>query len=376
MKRIIIALLMLGLASCGSKSDNEAKKAELNNLKTELNTIQNRITALEKELENSQDASTVQAYKSLVSVKELRSEPFNHFIEISGSIEAVNAAFISPEMSGQIKNIYVKEGEHVSEGKLLAKLNTSMMEKSMDEVNTGLKLATTIFNKQKNLWDQNIGSEIDYLTAKNTKEALEDKLETIKAQLDLAFIKAPFDGIIDNVIQKEGELATPGMQMIELVSLTKLNINAEIAESYLPFIHKGDKVELSFPSFPELDMIVPIHRIGNIINPKNRTVSIQLQINNKNEMLKPNGLAVIRINDFSTDAALVVPSIVIKQDMKGSFLYVAEEVNAQLIAKKRYVKTGVSFKDQTMVVEGLSAGEKVIIEGYNQISDGSEIKTN
>ncbi|PKP35177.1 MAG: hypothetical protein CVU00_03460 [Bacteroidetes bacterium HGW-Bacteroidetes-17] len=376
MKKLIIAVLMLGLASCGSKSDSEAKKAELASLKTELNTIQNRIEALEKELENAQDAKSIQSYKSLVTIKELKPESFNHFIEINGNVEAVNAAFISPEMSGQIKNIYVKEGEYVNEGKLLAKLNTSMIEKSMDEINTGLKLATTIFTKQKNLWDQNIGSEIDYLTAKNTKEALEDKLETIKAQLDLAFIKAPFDGIIDNVIQKEGELATPGMQMMELVSLAKLNINADMAESYLPSVHKGDKVELSFPSFPELDMVVPIHRIGNIINPNNRTVSIQLQINNKNGMLKPNGLALIRINDFSSDATLVVPSIIIKQDIKGSFLYVAEQANSLLISKKRYVKTGASFMDQTMIVEGLSVGEKVIIEGYNLISDGSEIKIN
>lgn len=376
MKKLIIAVLMLGLAGCGPKSDNEAKKAELASLKTELNTIQNRIELLEKELENSQDSKSIQSYKSLVTIKELKPEPFNHYIEINGNVEAVNAAFISPEMSGQIKNIYVKEGEHVNEGKLLAKLNTSMIEKSMDEINTGLKLATTIFTKQKNLWDQNIGSEIDYLTAKNTKEALEDKLETVKAQLDLAFIKAPFDGIIDNVIQKEGELATPGMQMMELVSLAKLNINADMAESYLPFVHKGDKVELSFPSFPELDMEVPIHRIGNIINPNNRTVSIQLQINNKNGMLKPNGLALIRINDFSSDATLVVPSIIIKQDIKGSFLYVAEQANSLLVSKKKYVKTGVSFKDQTMIVEGLSVGEKVIIEGYNLISDGSEIKIN
>jgi membrane fusion protein (multidrug efflux system) len=150
--------------------------------------------------------------------------------------------------------------------------------------------------------------------------------------------------------------------------------NADIAENYLPVIHKGDKVELNFPTFPELSMNVSIYRIGNIIHPQNRTVNIQLQINNQNEMLKPNGLAIIQINDFSSEEAFVVPSIIIKQDMKGSFLYVVNQVNNQLVSQKRYVNPGISFKDQTMIVEGLKLGDKVVVEGYNQISDGSEIE--
>ncbi len=372
MRKIIIIALVLFMASCGS-SNTESRKAELANLKSELNTLQNKITSLEKELASDPNNKVNQAYKTPVSIKEVSYGNFNHFIEVSGNIEAVNAAYISPEMGGQIKKNYVKEGDRVNKGQMLAKLNSSTIDKNIDELNTGLEYASIIFDKQKKLWDQKIGSEIDYLTAKNTKEGLEDKLETLKAQLELLIIKAPFDGIIDDIIQKKGELAAPGSQMMQLVNLNKLYINADVAENYLPVIRKGDKVELNFPSFPELAMTTKIHRVGNVIHPQNRTINMQLLINNKNEKLKPNGLAIIQINDYSTDKALIVPSIVIKQDMKGSFLYVAKQANKKWLAQKRYVKSGVSYKDESMIIEGLSTGEKVIIEGYNQISDGSNI---
>jgi len=374
MKKIIIIALVLFMASCGSSSDNESKKAELTDLKTELNAIKDKISSLEKELANNPNNKVNQVYKTPVSIKEVNFEPFNHFIEVSGNIEAVNAAYISPEMGGQIKEIFVKEGDRVNKGQKLAKLNSSTIDKNINELNTALEYASIIFDKQKKLWDQKIGSEIDFLTAKNTKEGLEDKLETLKAQLELLIIKAPFDGIIDDIIQKEGELAAPGAQMMQLVNLKKLYVNADVAEIYLPVIRKGDKVELSFPSFPELAKIAKIHRVGNIIHPQNRTVNIQLKVNNKNEVLKPNGLALIEINDYSTDEALIVPSIVIKQDVKGSFLYVVKNQGKSILAEKKYVQSGVFYKDQSMIINGLSVGDKVIVEGFNQISDGSEIE--
>lgn len=372
MKKIIIIALVLFMASCGSSSDNESKKAELANLKTELSEIKDKISSLEKDFAN--DKNSKQLYKTPVRIKEVRFEKFDHFIEVSGTVEAVNAAFISPEMGGQIKEIYVNEGDRVSKGQLLARLNSSTIDKNIDELNTGLNYASIIFGKQKKLWDQKIGSEIDYLTAKNAKEGLEAKLESLKAQLELLVIKAPFDGIIDDIIQKVGELAVPGAQMMQLLNLNKLYINADVAETYLPFIHKGDKVELSFPTFPELAMNVSIHRIGNVIHPQNRTVNMQLKINNNKEQLKPNGLAIIQINDFSTDKALIVPSIVIKQDLKGSFLYILKKGGKSFVAEKKYVQAGIFYKDQSMIISGLNAGDKVIIEGYNQISDGSAIE--
>ncbi len=374
MKKITFVLLIAFLSSCAAKNSSDSKKEELRKFKTELIELQQKISDLENELADDPANEVNGSFEILVGVKEMAYEAFNHYFEISGSIEAAKSAFISPELNGQIKKIYVAEGQGVKKGDLLAKINTSILESNISGIETGLELATIVFEKQQQLWNKKIGSEIDFLTAKNAKEALEDQLVTLDAQLDQAFIKAPYEGIIDNIMQKEGDLASPGIQIMQLVNLDKIYINADVSESYLPVIHKGDTVDLSFPVFPDLTLTEQIHHISNIIHPQNRTVSLQLRIRNKNEILKPNGMAIIRINDFSSKEALVVPSIIIKQDMSGSFLYIVKQENKNWIAEKRYVKPGVSYQDQSMITEGVAVGESVIVEGYNQISDGSVIK--
>ncbi len=374
MKKISFFILVLFFISCTSTPSIEEKKEQLSELKKELNEVQNKISALEKEIEKESNGESNKAFKASVKVKNLQTEVFKHFITVSGTIEAENSAAISPETAGQIKKIYVKEGQRVKQGEILVRLNTSTLEKNIEEVKTGLSYAEIIYKKQKNLWDQKIGSEVDYLNAQNAKEGLEDKLKSLEAQLELAHIKAPFNGIIDDIIQKEGELASPGLPIMNLINLQKLFINADVAETYLPVLKKGDKVEVEFPTFPDMNMNIPISRVGSIIHPQNRSVSIQLQIKNPKETLKPNALAIIKINDFSNENALVVPSIIIKEDMKGSFLYVAQKANGKWIAQKRYVESEIAFKDQSMISKGLAVGENVITEGYNQISDGTEIK--
>ncbi|MBC35749.1 MAG: hypothetical protein CL663_06900 [Bacteroidetes bacterium] len=309
-----------------------------------------------------------------VSVQTLAAEKFDHYIELTGTIEAQNIAFISPEAPGQIKKIFVKEGDRVMKDQVLAELNTSVIKNQIKQAETQLELAEIVFKKQKNLWDQKIGSEIDYLTAKNNFESLESNIETLKSNLELLIIKAPFDGIIDDVILKEGELANPGAQLMQMVNLNKLYINADLAENYLAAVKKGDKVEVSFPSFPDMNMVKPIYRIGSIIHPMNRTVNVQLKVDNKKEILKPNGLAIIKINDFSEEAAIVVPSIIVKQDNRGSFLYVATKNGTDWTSKKRYVETGRTYMDKSMIINGLKAGEKVIVKGFTQITDGSTIQ--
>ncbi len=348
MKKLIFILFIAILSGCGSAGENETEKT----------SVQPKATA----------------YQIPVSVKTLSTEKFNHYIEISGIIEALNIAFISPETNGQIKEILVREGDRVVKDQPLVKLNTSILNNQIKEIEKALELANIVYTKQENLWNQKIGSEIAFLTAKNGKESLDRSLETLKSQLDLGLVKAPFDGIVDDIILKVGELAVPGSQLMRIVNLDNLYINADLAETYLSSVKKGDKVDLSFASYPNLSMNTPIHRIGNIIHPMNRTINIQLQIKNKNEQLKPNGLAIIKINDFSAENAIVVPSLILKQDSRGSFLYVAAKKNTNWIAQKRYVQIGISFEDQSMIESGLVEGEKVIIKGFTQTTDGSAIK--
>ncbi|MBU2651778.1 MAG: efflux RND transporter periplasmic adaptor subunit [Bacteroidetes bacterium] len=372
MKKLIFILVVAILASCQSGDQTEKIRGKIKEKKNQVSQINHEIALLEKELIELTGSDTTQ--NILVRTDTLKPREFKHFFEASGSVESINEAFISPEISGQIREIFVKEGDRVSKGQYLVKLNTSVTDNTIEEFKTSLELAETVFEKQKQLWEKQIGSEIQYLEAKNQKESLETRLKTLEAQLEMASIKSPIDGIVDEIFQKEGELAIPGVQIMQLVNLSELYINADIAENYLPVIRKGDTVSVSFPSYPDIQLKVPIHRIGNVINPTNRTFNIQLKISNIDSQLKPNILSIIKINDYSTEQAMLIPSILMKQDRKGSYIYKVTSGSDKLIAKKVYVEPGVSYQDQTEVNNGLNTGDIIITEGYNLVSDGSEIR--
>ncbi|MCK4406924.1 MAG: efflux RND transporter periplasmic adaptor subunit [Bacteroidales bacterium] len=373
MKKIIFLLLIIIFTACQSTDSPEAIKEKIQGYKNDISELNHKIDKLEEEL-NKYSNDNESKHKIPVSVLKLEYQKFNHFLEASGSVESINEAFISPEINGQIKKIYVTEGVRVKKGDLLVKINTSITENTINEVKTSLELATTVYEKQKQLWEKKIGSELQFLEAKNNKESLENKLNTLNAQLEMALIKSPIDGIVDEIFQKEGELGLPGIQLMQIINLDKLYINIDVSEAYLSNINKGDMVTLEFPAYPEIKIKVPIHRIGNVVKPENRTFTVQLKINNLEEKLKPNILSVIKINDFSTDSALVVPSIIIKQDFNGSYVYVAKNQSENMIAKKVYVKTGMSDGSNTMITEGLNPGQMVITKGYNLVKNGTEIK--
>jgi membrane fusion protein (multidrug efflux system) len=189
----------------------------------------------------------------------------------------------------------------------------------------------------------------------------------------MAMIKAPFSGVVESIMRKEGELAVPGVQVIQLVNLYNLNLYGDISERYLTSLKKGDRVVVNFPDLKDFSMQVPIYRIGNVIDDASRTFLIEMKINNRQKKLKPNMYTTILVNDFSTDAAFVVPSIAIKQDIKGYYLYIASDQDGDMKASKRYVETGLSYGDQTMISDGVSAGEEVIVKGFAQVSDGVDI---
>ncbi|NOZ46253.1 MAG: efflux RND transporter periplasmic adaptor subunit [Chlorobi bacterium] len=364
-----ISVFIITLFACNSQQGTDVIKKNIEKYKTERSELTHLIDSLELVLRNDTTLSK-QKFKVPVSLKTLKRSFFAHYFEANGSVEAIESAFISPEINGQIKSVLVEEGQKVKKGQILIRLKSDITQKGIEEVKTGLELATKIYEKQKELWDKKIGSELQYLQAKNNKQTLEGKLETLQAQLDMAVIRAPFDGIVDKIVKKEGELASPGLQLIQLVNLSQLNINADVSENYISKIHKGDKVKISFPSYPGLVMEANVHRIGNIINPSNRTFEIQVRINNEDNMLKPNMIAIIQVNDFKKDSALVVPSIIIKTDITGNFLFKAIKDNGRLISKKVYVETGMTYKEQTMITKGLQEGDKIITSGYNMVTNG------
>ncbi|RLD33894.1 MAG: efflux RND transporter periplasmic adaptor subunit, partial [Bacteroidetes bacterium] len=339
MKKILsIALIILIAASCGPAKEDGSVKEQIKTYKDEVSQLNIKIRELEQQLLESGEAA--EGYLTPVTVRELIEEPFTHYFQVSGNVDAVDKAYISPEINGQIKQVFVREGEYVKKGQLLAKLNTSITENTIEEVKTQLELAKTLYEKQKQLWEKNIGSEVQYLQAKNNKEAMENKLQTLKAQLDMAYIKSPIEGIVDVIDIEEGELAMPGIQLMQVVNLNKMKILAEVSEKYLPVIQKGDMVEVRFPTYPEIELNVAVLRTGNVINLGNRTFPVELRIDNIEEKFKPNILALLTFLDFNKEDALVIPSIIIKKDIRGEYVYITREHEEAQHAKKVYITTG------------------------------------
>ncbi|MCF8378548.1 MAG: efflux RND transporter periplasmic adaptor subunit [Bacteroidales bacterium] len=372
MKNLLVLLSILFLVSCSSENP-EAIKKQIISYKNKVDTYDKKINDLEAKLEND-SLPKEDITGTAVIVKDMQVGKFEHHIQVSGKVEAVEEAFVSPEMSGQIKEIHVVEGQRVKKGQLLISLNTDVIEKSMIEVQTSLSLLVKLYEKQKELWDQNIGTEVQYLQAKTNKESADARLATLYEQLEMARIRAAFDGIVENIMAKEGELAMPGGRLVQLVNLEKLKINANVSEIYLNSIHKGDMVNVSFSATPGYEMNLPISRTGSVIDNLSRTFLVELLMNNKNEKIKPNQLAILRMNDFSSNEAFVLPSIIIKQDIKGSYVYRVEDNPSGPIATKVYIQPGLSSEDMTMIDSGVKPGMKIIIEGYNLVKNGSPVK--
>lgn len=364
---IILASLLVACSNGGS--DPESIQNDIKKYKNEIIDLEAKI----KDLEAKLPENGVEINKLKVRVKEVNRKNFSKFFEATGQLEAKDEAYISPEVSGQITSINVKEGEIVAKGQLLAKLNTSLIEKNIEELKTQLNLAEIFYNKQSELWQKGIGSERQYLETKNNFEALKNKLATAQEQYKMSIIIAPISGYVESIMLKQGELAVPGMQVMRLVDIDKLKITAMLSEAYLPVIKKGDAVTITFPTFPDIVLQEKVSRVGNVVKEQNRTFEVEIEISNADGRLKPNLLATIKINDYNAENALVVPSLVIREDVKGSYLYVAEQVDEHWVSKKKYVATGHSYMNETEILSGILEDELVITDGYSNVSDGTVI---
>lgn len=374
MKKIFILLVATGfMYSCSSTVEKDDIQGQITTYKSEVKALNEKIKELEGQLAAS-DKLVDNAVKIKVKTMKTKVMPFSHYFDATGDIETIDEAYISPEISGQITSINVKEGNYVKKGQVLAKLNSDVIESNIAQLQTQLELAETMFNKQTELWNKQIGSERQYLESKANYESLQSQLKTLKAQYDYTILKSPINGYVEIISQKEGEFAMPGMQFMQIVNLEELYINAKISETYLPVIKKGEEVEITFSSYPEMLIIEPVYRVGNVINSNNRTFLVQVKVNNKDGLLKPNLLANIRINDYNSDNNIVIPTILIKEDMSGSFVFIAEENNGQWVAKKKYISLGHSYRDKTEILTGLQANEVLITDGYNKVSNGSVLE--
>lgn len=370
MKTLVKILpIVILLASCGS--DDAAIKKKIIQKKQQIAKIEQQIAELEKQLT---DSTEKEGNLIPVAIKEMNNEVFNHYFIVYGNVEADNYGNISPEMNGKIEKIHVQEGQKVKKGQLLVTLNTEAIAKNIKAMEANLELAQTSYEKQKALWDQKIGSEIQYLQAKSGKEGLEAQLDALKAQLKMALLKAPYDGVVNRIYPKKGEMAGPGFPVVEIVNLNTMTIKAQVSEKYISMINEGKKVSLTFASLPDYKIETPIVRASKVINPKSRTFEIELNIKNLDEKIKPNMVSTIKINDYSNENAMIIPSLVVKKDISGDYVYLAKQKDGKTIVAKQPLKLGKSYQDKTEVTEGLKTGDKVIVKGYNLVSSGIPVK--
>ena len=356
-------------------ADTSMSKDDLKILK-KITMQKNRIAATQVKIKKMESTLSSEENHSLtpVAVKVISPEEFNHFIKVYGKVEADKYAQISPEMGGRVETIHVEEGQYVDKGTLLVSLNTKAIEKQIGGVKSSLELAASTFEKQQKLWDQGIGSEIQLLSARNTRDNLEAQLETLEAQKRMAQIRAPFAGTVDKVYLRKGELAAPGFPVVEFVNLSNITVRADLPEQYIGDVQTGQKVELSFSSLPGYVVRTPVRRVSEVIDPKSRTFEIELNLNNPDNRIKPNMVSSIRINDFTTQDAFVVPSLIIRKDITGDYVYVVSTGEGKNIIRKKYIRTGMSYDDDSLIEEGLALGDRVVVKGYHQVSTGVPVK--
>lgn len=372
MKRLnllLAAAIGLLVASCGATNDEgaDAKRAHLAELKDQRQQLDERINKLEDEL----DAMRAVEYVN-IETQTVQTQLFEHFIEVTGTVEADEEVNVSPEGSGIITAILVKEGQQVKKGTKLASLNTDMLDQSIAEARISLELAETTYQRQKNLWDQKIGSEIQFLQAKTNWESLERRLESLIAQKEMTQVKAPVDGTVDVIYQKQGEIAGPQIPFAKVVNINKIKIYGDIAESYLTKVNKSEEVFVEFPAINR-KTTAQIAQIGNYIDPNNRTFRVRVNLQNPDELIKPNMLSVLKIRDYISKDAIVIPSLLIKQDFRGEYTFIVDNTDKTKRAKKVYIKSGVSNNNMTEVTEGIEPGTVIITEGFNQVIDGSPV---
>ena len=395
---LFLAALFI-LTSCGGgKKDGDAaindKKAKLEKLKGEKNSTEDEIRALQEEL-NKIDTSSANAAKvKLVSVATVATENFEHFIDLQGKVDADNISSITPRMGpAQVKAVYVKQGDHVRKGQLLLKLDDAVMRQQVatvrqqaEGIKTQIAFAKNLAQRQQNLWDQGIGTEVQLITAKNNVNNLENQLQsaneqvkTVNEQLNTANVYSDVDGIADIVGVKVGEIftganASTGMPQIKIVNTNSMKVVTNVPENYLTKLHQGTAVMINIPDANK-QFKSTISLISQSIEASNRGFIAEAKIP-YDALIKPNQVAKVQILDYSAANVIVIPINTVQSDEKGKYVYVQSKLsNGKQVAVKKIVTIGEVYGDKVEIKSGLTAGELLVTEGYQNIYQGQTITT-
>ena len=385
LKLFTISIMLITVACGGGDNSIEAKKANLEKLKKQVLEINGKIASLEKELATSEAAE--QAKAVLVVVAPIVNQDFNHFIELQGKVESESVSYVTPRAGGgQVKALYVKRGDRVKKGQLILQLDNSLIKQSaaaaaqnIETIKAQAALARSVYEKQKNLWEQNIGSEIQLMTAKTNADASASQLKAateqlgmVKDQLSYTSVYSDVDGVAEEVNVKVGELfGGPGQ--IKIVNTEKLKLTSMVPENYAGKIKVGTEATLIFPDINKtIDAKLGV--VGTVIDPLSRSFYVESKLPIDKDF-RPNQLVQVKIKDYTKANAIIIPINLIQNDEKGKFIYVAAKEGGKLIARKRAVTIGEFYGNNIEILSGLTAGEQMITEGFQSLFDGQNIIT-
>ena len=385
MKNIyIIILISLVISACG---DNKEKSIEAviseGNLevirakRSEVVTKQQEITSQLKQLDDKIAELDTNKKIPLITSFQVKEQVFNHFLELQGNVQTKQNIVIYPEMAGTLLRVYVKEGQRVGKGQLLASIDDGGLGQQVAQLQIQADLAKTTFERQERLWNQKIGSEIQYLQAKSTFEAQQKAVNHLKRQLAKTTVRAPFSGIIDDIITEQGSIVAPGQsQLIRIVNLSNMYIETDVPENYINNVIKNKDVIVEFAVLGKT-INAKIRQAGNFINPANRTFKIEIAVPNKDKSIKPNLTAKLKINDYTNEKALLIPQNIISENANGDqYIYVVNDKKNtnEGIATRVIIETGKTQGDVIEVLKGIENGTEIIQEGARSVKDGQEVK--
>ncbi|RKE98934.1 efflux RND transporter periplasmic adaptor subunit [Ichthyenterobacterium magnum] len=383
MKHIIsITIIALLLASCGNKEQSVEDILDTNNLeqirkrKTQLDGEQQAIAAQLKQLDAKIKELDPQERVPLITTFDAKASVFNHYVELQGNVSTKQNLVIFPEYSGILTRVYVKEGQKVKKGQILAKIDDGGLSQQVAQLQIQADLAKTTFERQERLWNQKIGSEIQYLQAKSNYEAQQKAVNQLQQQVGKTIVRAPFTGTIDDVITDQGSVVAPGQsQLFRIVNLKDMYIETDVPERYITNVTPGKNVQVEFPILGK-SMNGKIRQAGNFINPANRTFKVEVAVPNKDNTIKPNLTAKLKINDYTNDNAILIPQSIISENAKGEqYVYtITDKTDNKAKAKRVIITTGKTQGDDIEVLSGLKNGDEIIKEGARSVKDGQEVK--
>ncbi len=379
-QKFAVILFIAGiLGSCGDAAEKSGiadKKKKLAGYKTDLKDLNGKIELLEKEIAKLDTSFHIQQKTKLIEVAEVKKQDFKHYIEVQGNVDAEDNILALNQQPGIVTAIYVKVGDKVSKGQILGLTQTtSAIEDQVRSTETQVALAKTAFEKQSRLWEQKVGSEIQYLQAKTQKESAESGLAGLKKQLEMTKIIAPISGTVDAVNLRIGDMAAPSQLMpgIRIINDQNLKVKAKLADSDFGKVRNNDKVSIEFPDINKT-VETTVSYVSKTIDPRSRTFTLEAKLNNSHGEYGANMIAKLKINDAILKNVLIVPSNVIQKSAEGTYVLVALEESGVKTAHKKMIKAGADYDGNTVVTEGLSEGDKIITFGFSEVVDGQRIE--